>query len=736
VNKSDPGAGQFVYYRGDTADPRRPSDYQVFALYEDREGLLWIGTSDGGLDRLDRETGAWRHYRYDPDDPNSLRSNSISAIHEDSSKRLWIATNEGFYQFDQEQNQFVRMPHNPPDPGNVQQNLIYTIYEDRQGTLWLPTHGRGLSEFNPDSGTFIYHLRGWDPETDSLDWVNSGYNFILDVVEDESGTLWVGTQDGLSRYDRRTGRWASYQHDPVDLHSLSNNWIRSLHLDEAGNLWVGTLGGGLNSFDRATETFTHYSVQDGLANDMVLDILESGGYLWICTANGLSRYDPRTETFRSYGASDGLPINEFMAAYASETGELFVGGINGFMSFYPGLMQSNPFIPPIVLTSLQQNGVSVDAGTALEDLQAVSLRWPDNSFEFDFAALNYSRPEKNQHAYKLEGFDSHWNYIGNRQFGRYTNLPGGTYTLRLKGSNNDGLWNETGTSIRVTIVPPFWETGWFWGIVIVSLAGGVFASYRFRVRGLEMRSRVLQQEVAARTAELQAEIAQRIQAEEILHRQEREQAVAEERNRLARELHDSVTQALYGVTLYAQAAAGHLTLGDSDQAADHLAELQDTAQEALAEMRLLVYELRPPILEQQGLVAALQARLSAVEGRAGLKTTFKTDLTAHLPLDVEEGLYRIAVEALNNALKHAQAQKIMVQLRQPAPPAGGVTLEVIDDGVGFDPTRAHERGGLGLQAMQERAAALGGHLTIWSKSGSGTRVTVTWPIDEGDKSDE
>jgi signal transduction histidine kinase len=501
-------------------------------------------------------------------------------------------------------------------------------------------------------------------------------------------------------------------------------------------LWVGTLGGGLDRFDRALETFTHFSVQDGLANDMVLDILESGGYLWICTANGLSRYDPRTETFRNYDASDGLPINEFSTAFASETGELFVGGINGFMSFYPGLMQDNPFVPPIVLTSLQQNGVTVDTGTALEDLQAVSFRWPDNSFEFDFAVLNYSRPEKNQHAYKLEGFDSHWNYIGNRQFGRYTNLPGGTYTLRLKGSNNDGIWNETGTSIRITIVPPFWETGWFWGIVVVTLAGGVFGGYRFRVRGLERRSQALQQEVEARTTELQTEIAQRIQIEEALHRQEREQAVAEERNRLARELHDSVTQALYGVSLYAQAAEGHLALGDTGQAADHLAELQNTAQEALAEMRLLVHELRPPILEEQGLVAALQARLLAVEGRAGLKTAFTTDLEARLPLDVEEGLYRIALEALNNTLKHAQAQKILVHLHQPTPPAGAVTLEVVDDGVGFDPARAHERGGLGLQAMQERAAALGGHLTIWSKSGSGTRITVVWQNEGGGEPNE
>jgi signal transduction histidine kinase len=298
------------------------------------------------------------------------------------------------------------------------------------------------------------------------------------------------------------------------------------------------------------------------------------------------------------------------------------------------------------------------------------------------------------------------------------------------------VWNEEGTSVRVTIVAPFWQTWWFWGIVVLTLAGGAFGGYRLRVRSLEARSYELEKQVEARTAELQRESDQRIQAEEALRQREREKAVTEERNRLARELHDSVTQALYGVTLYSQAAVGHLELGHADRVAEYLSELQDTAQEALAEMRLLVFELRPPIVEEQGLVAALQARLQAVEGRAGLGTEFKTDVEERLPLDVEEGLYRIALEALNNALKHAQAQNIKVHLRQQEPPRGAVILEVADDGTGFDPATAYARGGLGLSSMGERAAALGGRLTVWSEPGSGTRIVVVWTGDEGGEPNE
>ena len=206
-----------------------------------------------------------------------------------------------------------------------------------------------------------------------------------------------------------------------------------------------------------------------------------------------------------------------------------------------------------------------------------------------------------------------------------------------------------------------------------------------------------------------------------LYEQAKQVAVLEERHRLARELHDSVTQALYGMTLYAQAAVGQLTLGNLELVSENLREIQDTSQEALAEMRLLIYELRPPILENEGLEVALQTRLSAVEGRAGLKTGLKSDLTGRLPTCVEEGLFRIAHEALNNALKHAHAHTITVSLSRRN---NAVILDIADDGVGFDPQTVPEHGGLGLPAMQERAAALGGQVKVYSKPGEGTQVMV------------
>jgi signal transduction histidine kinase len=206
-----------------------------------------------------------------------------------------------------------------------------------------------------------------------------------------------------------------------------------------------------------------------------------------------------------------------------------------------------------------------------------------------------------------------------------------------------------------------------------------------------------------------------------LYEQARQLAVVEERQRLARDLHDSVTQALYGMTLYSEAAAGQLSLGHSDRVAEYLSELQDTAREALTEMRLLIYELRPPVLEEEGLVAALEARLMAVEGRVGLKTEFNVEGAVELSPETEEGLYRIAQEALNNALKHARARQITVSLRQTEEK---IALEVADDGAGFEPGTAHKRGGIGLAAMEERVSELGGQLSVESRPGQGTRVIV------------
>jgi signal transduction histidine kinase len=403
--------------------------------------------------------------------------------------------------------------------------------------------------------------------------------------------------------------------------------------------------------------------------------------------------------------------------------------LGGLAAFYPEQIKDNAQPPPIAITALRLLNQAEPMQLPADG--RVQLAYQQNDLTFEFAALDYHAPGKNRYAYRMEGVDRDWVSAGTRRYVNYTNLQPGAYVFRVKGSNNDGVWNETGVTLHITIRPPFWGTWWFRGLVALLLVGAALGAYRLRVRSIERRSRELEQQVADRTAELsqanvllEGEIAERQRTEEVLAQERAAAAVVAERNRLARELHDSATQSLYAVTLYADAATRLLSSGQTEPAAENLLKLRGTAKEALGEMRMLIFELRPPILAEQGLAAALRARLEAVEGRAGLKTELHIEGEGRLPPHVEEGLYRVAVEALNNALRHAQARCISVSLCFDPEAA---RLEVADDGIGFDPAAVGKAGGLGLRGMAERAEEMGGIWRVESSLGTGTRVTIVAP---------
>jgi signal transduction histidine kinase len=446
------------------------------------------------------------------------------------------------------------------------------------------------------------------------------------------------------------------------------------------------------------------------------------------TELGLARFDPRSETFSYFDTRDGLVIGEASTCFQNPLGEMLFGGSQGLNTFFPDQIPDNPKPPAVAVTAL--NLKNQPLRTHLLPDEQIKLSYRENYLSFDFAALDYTAPAKNQYAYRMEGLEADWVDAGTRRHADYPDLKPGTYTFCVKASNNSGVWNEQVAAVHITITPPFWQTWWFLGLLGVGFLGVIAGGVRLRLKGVEARRRELEIQVADRTAELsqanvalEVEIAERIQVEEALRQSEREKAIVDERNRLARELHDSVAQSMYGVTLLAEVASQLLASGRTDQVAGYLGGLKETAKDSLAEMRLLIYELRPPVLEEEGLAAALQARLEAVEGRAGLETELKLDGKLSLNPEVEETLFRIAQEALNNALKHGHAHRIVVSLGQ----AGQrVVLEVADDGAGFDPAAARRSGGLGLRGMEERAAEIGARLEIESAAGSGTRVRVVW----------
>lgn len=510
LNKFDHKGKKFIHYHHDSQQPGGSlSNDNVRAIYEDSQDAIWIGTYGGGLNRFNRETGKFFHYRHDPHNLRSLSHNNVRAIIEDQQGDLWVGTyGGGLNRFDRETAEFAHYFHNPDNINSISDNNIRSFFEDRRGILWIGTFAGGLNQFDRQKNRFIRYLHN-PKKKDSL-----SNNNVQVIYEDGTDTLWIGTQNGLDIFDRQKKQFIHYTHNPVDPTSLSHNGILSIYEDSEGSLWIGTHN-GLNKFNRITDTFSYYTEEDGLANGVIYSILEDGfGNLWLSTNKGLSRFNPRSETFRNYDVSDGLQSNEFnIGAYCkTREGDLFFGGINGFNVFNPNDVKNNPYIPPIVITDLQIFNKSVRVGEKsllkkhIDFIDSLTLSYRDSVFSFEFAALDYTYPEKNQYAYQLEGFDKEWTYVdSSRRFVTYTNLDAGEYVFKVKGSNNDGVWNRKGAQLTITITPPWWKTWWAYALYIIAILGIILNYLRIQKQKLIESERLnvfLEEKVAERTREL------------------------------------------------------------------------------------------------------------------------------------------------------------------------------------------------------------------------------------------
>jgi ligand-binding sensor domain-containing protein/signal transduction histidine kinase len=497
LSKANPANQKFAHYHSDPNDPSSLSDDSVRAILEDSSGVLWVGTYSGGLNRFDAETGQWTHYQHNPDDPGSLSHNLVRSIYEDSHGFLWIGTDGGLDRFDPLTEQFGHYRHDPDDPHSLSHNSVWPIFEDSQGALWVGTMGGGLDRFDPERDGFTHYQN--DPDDDR----SLSHNTVSCILESYDGVLWIGTVGGgLNRFDRVTRHFSHYRHNPNDTASLSNDRVLCIGEDYRNRLYVGTWGGGLDRLDRVSQRFTHFREKDGLANDVVYGIVEDNlTYLWLSTNRGLSRFTPSSEKFRNYDVSDGLQSNEFSpgAYHMGPSGVVYFGGINGFNAFYPPQVKDNPYPPPIVITAFKKLDQTVMTNIA-SDCE-IELSYTDNFVAFEFAALDYTAPHKNQYLYRLEGFDPHWISAGTRRYQSYSNLQAGEYVFRVKGSNNDGIWNREGLAIYLSVRPPIWQAWWFRGALAALLVSSVLVGYRLRVKSIQARTRELERQVDERTYE-------------------------------------------------------------------------------------------------------------------------------------------------------------------------------------------------------------------------------------------
>lgn len=479
INRYDPKAGRFHTLLRKQDAKSRIAGFSVRALLEDDSGKLWI--SAGVLYRWDRRTGVLRSFETHSNFPNDFGNTEVSSLCQDARGRIWAAGTRGLFRFDPATERSRQFTPAPDSPRGLPEWELKAVLEDHTGNLWVAGRYTLSRMTDEDAGAFEVIAYQTEQEGDR--------NHHVSMIQVQDGALWLGATTGLFRFDPRTGTLRTIRHDASDPKSLSSNHIKCLAIDPHQPdrfLWIGTVN-GLNRLDLGTMTFRHFRERDGLPNEVVYAILPDGqGHLWISTNKGLSRFDPAGEIFRNFDVHDGLQSNEFNtgAYFRSPRGELFFGGIQGLNYFFPEQVQDNPFPPPLAITRFTILQKSVGLRTVY------TLRHSDNIFAFEFSALDFSAPEKNRYAYKLEGFHADWIPAGTGRTATFTNLAPGRYVFRVKGSNNDGVWNEEGLAVTLRVLPPWWRTWWAYAAYSVLFLLGLLGVRRYELHRFRLRNQL------------------------------------------------------------------------------------------------------------------------------------------------------------------------------------------------------------------------------------------------------
>ena len=694
---------RFPHFMHRPSDPDTLSPGRVKAIHQDPDGVLWVGFYPRALDRLDRKTGRVTHYLPREGDDTLGEGTNVNSIYRDAAGYLWIGGGgSGLVRFDERTGRFKRYRHDRGDPRSLVSNNVYTIYGDRSGQMWLGLEGGGISRFDPATDGFVNYPVPDNPASlASTVWV---------IHQDRSGALWAGTWGGvLIRFDEQARSFVRYAPDSRDPRKLNGGGINTILEDRTGTLWVGTFD-GLYRYDRGSGAFARYTEAQGLPSSSIRCILEDRvGRLWLSTQKGVSRFDPREQTFRNYDVSDGLQSDEFSTGcFQAPDGEILFGGTNGLNAFVPENVRDDAYVPPVVITnfSILNRPVRIGAGSVLERaipfVESLTLPHEHNVFSFEFAALSYANAHKNRYRYRLEGFDPAWNEADSRRrLATYTNLDPGSYVFRVQGSNSDGVWNEEGVSLPILITPPWWRTTWFRALSAVLFLALLWAAYQFRMRQVQH----------AFDMTLEARVG--------------------ERTRIARELHDTLLQSFHGLLLRFQTAS-HLLPERPADAKDRLDGAIEHAAKAITEGRDAVQALRASTVERNDLAVAITTLGDelATDASVDRPPTFRVAVEGQardLRPMVRDEIYKIAAEALRNAFRHAQAGRIEVEIRYDDQE---FRLRLRDDGKGIDPVVLASRGiegHYGLRGMRERAALIGGKVAVWSEVGVGTEVELRVP---------
>lgn len=513
VNFYDRSSAAITVYNAESDPALGLISNEAAAIVEDKDGNLWIGS--GGVTKFDRANNTFTHYN--PGNGKMASGAIISGL-ADHDGDIWFGTWAGsFFRYNAAEDRFDQMPFDATlaQTGLAQSDVlndsvVWDIYQDKRGGVWVATHNGGLSRYDKKTGKYtVYEANDEDPGAISnrLVWTS---------FEDSKGRFWVGTPSGLNLMDREKGTFKKYRADGSNPNSLSNNSVLSIYEDSQNRLWFGT-DAGLHLYRESSDDFERFGTQTGFVDQGIRSITQDNrGQLWMGTNNGVVVFNPDTQEVNNYKSYNGEKIGGFITGSALTTskGEVVLGGRNGLRIFNIDKLGRNEHVPPVVITDFRIFTKSVPVGgpegileSVINQTESITLDYTKTMFSFRFAALNFRDPGKNQYAYKLEGFDDNWREVGDQRSALYTNLNAGNYTFRVRASNNDGVWNEQGTAVVIKQLPPPWRTWWahtLYALAVLAVIVQFVRSQRRKRRMVEEQNRILEARVAERTSELRA----------------------------------------------------------------------------------------------------------------------------------------------------------------------------------------------------------------------------------------
>ena len=726
LNRIDPGSGRIERISSNSHDISGIASNEVYSLYEDRSGLLWIGA--GGINILNQ-----RHKRFNEIEIDHPDIKDIIAFCEDDDGNLWLASNQnGVIKYNPSVGETIVFKNELNDPGSLSFNGVSDIAKDKDGNIWIATRGGGLNLYEPRTGSFRHF-----PAKDVSPDITSSMKYINGIAVDNLGIIWIGTYDGglimfdpknnryqhyyaragdpaslsgnyvlhvfidgrnnlwaeiwgggICRFNREDNSFTRFLYDPEDPHSLPDNIVHSMHevLSDSGRvLWVGT-SNGLSYFfpDEPESQFHHFTTKDGLHSNVIYGILhDDQGNLWLSGNGGITKFNPVSGKVTHYNSGDGLQANEYNASafYKLKNGLFLFGGVNGFNAFYPDKIRESNYRPNIAFTSIRVMNEERFSPLQLPVINELVLPFRDNFFSFEFVSLDFTQPAKNKYQYRLEGIDQNWVDAGARRFANYTDIRAGDYVFKVRGTNSDGIWSNHIRAFQVTVLPPYWQTWWFYAVILIVIMAVLYTIHRYRVK------RILEMERL--------------------------------RIRIASDLHDDIGSALTRIAIHSE----QLQTGKNPDEVHGISQrIGALSRSVISTMSDIVWSIDARNDTWGNMLDRMKDVVHNTLMLKDIRTDFKVERIneAHrITLKYRQNIFYIFKEAVNNILKHSNATKVKITVRKDA---NTFFMEISDNGEGFD----HEkiRYGNGLKNMKMRAANIGGTLEINSEKGVTVRLKV------------